>query len=151
VLGSQAQTRSSILTSLETQKYSVNLFEENIKSDFSKPESIAKYQDAITETYSKIDYVVAVGLYMIPLDLVLKSVPLAGYNNNIVIASNSMKIGHHEMLNTESIVLHEPIQTTVPPSESIDRHYEASVAVSPMYLSIGISLMVLTVFYVCKA
>jgi len=122
VLGSQAQTRSSILTSLETQNYFVNLLEENIKSQFSIPESIAKYQDAITKTYSKIDYVVAIRLYMIPSELVLKSVPLAGYNNNIVIASNNMKIGHNEMLNTESIVLHEPIQTTVPPSESFDRH-----------------------------
>jgi len=94
VLGSQVRTRLSILTSLETQQYFVHLLEENIKSEFSIPESIAKYQDAITKTYSKIDYVVAVGVYMIPSYLVLKSVPLAGYNNNIVIASSNMKIGH---------------------------------------------------------
>jgi len=52
VLGSQAQTRSSILTSRETQQYFVNLLEETLR-EFSIPEGIAKYQDAITETYSK--------------------------------------------------------------------------------------------------
>jgi len=84
---------------------------------------------------------------MIPSDLVLKSVPLAGYNNNIVIASNMMKIGHNVMLNTESVTLSEPILTRAvdPPTRP------AMATVSPMYLSIGIGLMVLAVFYVCKA
>jgi len=147
VRGSQAQTRSSMLTSLETQQYFVNSLEENIKIEFSIPESIAKYQDAFTKTYSKIDNVVAIGLCMIPSDLVLKSVPLAGYNNNIAIVSNNMKIGHNEMLNTESVTLSEPILTRAvdPPTRS------ATATVSPMYLSIGISLMVLALFYVCKA
>ena len=149
MLGSQAQTRSSILTSLETQQYFVNLLEENIKSEFSIPESITKYQDAITKTYSKIDYVVAKGLYMIPSDLVLKSVPLVGYNNNIVIASNNMKVGHNEMLNTESVTLSEPIltQSTVDPLT----RPTTSTAVSPVYLSVGISLVLLAVLYVCRA
>ena len=147
VLGSQAQTRSSILTSLETQQYFIDLLEENIKSEFSIPESIAKYQDAITKTYSKIDYVVAIGLYMIPSDLVLKSVPLVGYNNNIVIASHNMTIGHNEMLNTESVTLSEPIltRTVDPPTRP------TTTTVSPVYLSVGISLVILAVFYVYKA
>ena len=34
VLGSQAQTRSSILTSKEMQQYFVDLFEQNIKVNF---------------------------------------------------------------------------------------------------------------------
>jgi len=84
---------------------------------------------------------------VIPSDLVLKSVPLAGYNNNIVIASNIMKIGHNEMLNTESVTLSKPIlsQAVGPPTGP------ATATVSPIYLSIGISLMVLVFFYVCKA
>jgi len=136
VLGSQAQTRSSILTSLETQKYFVNLLEENIKSEFFIPESTAEYQDANTKTYSKIDYVVAIGLYMIPSDLVLKSVPLAGYNNNIVIASNNMKIGHNEMINTESVTLSEPILTrAVDPPTSLLLH--------PSVQCISVSVLVL--------
>ena len=53
ILGSQAQTRSNILKSFETQQYFVDLLEQNIKSMFSIPESIDKYQDAITKDQFK--------------------------------------------------------------------------------------------------
>jgi hypothetical protein len=64
---------------------------------FSITESIAKYQDAITQTNSRIVYVIAFGLYMIPSDLVLKAGTLVGYNNYIVIATAQIKIGQNEV------------------------------------------------------
>src|SRR6185436_7344860 len=96
VLGSQAQTRSSILTSPETQQTFVDLLEQDIKSLFSIPESIARYENAITNTNVKIDYVIGIGLYMIPSDLVLKVGQVTKYNNNILIADESLKIGYNE-------------------------------------------------------
>ena len=96
ILGSQAQTRSSILTSKETQQHFVDLLELNIKSQFSIPESITKYEESITKTHSKIDYVVGIGLYMMPTDLVLKVGSIQKYNNNIVIANDGVRIGHNE-------------------------------------------------------
>ena len=47
ILGSQAQTRSNIMKSLECQQNFVDLLESHINSLFSIPESIHKYQDAI--------------------------------------------------------------------------------------------------------
>jgi len=84
---------------------------------------------------------------MIPSDLVLKSVPLAGYNNNLLIASNNMKIGHNDSLNTDSLTIsiQDAPKVFTPPVSLTCR-----VAISPVYLSIGISLMVLAVFYICK-
>jgi hypothetical protein len=70
----------------------VHLLEHKIKSMFSIPEGIDKHRDAIIKTNSRIDYVVAVGLYMISSDLVLKVGKLVGYNNNIVVATSEMKI-----------------------------------------------------------
>src|SRR5271155_5206026 len=101
ILGSQVQTRSSILTSKETQQYFVDLLELNIKSLFSIPESITKYEESITKTNSKIDYVVGIRLYMMPTDLVLKVGSIQRYNNNIVIAREGITIGHNEKLNND--------------------------------------------------
>ena len=113
ILGSQAQTRSSILTSKETQQYFVDLLEQNIKSQFSIPESITKYEESITKTNSKIDYVVGIGLYMMPTDLVLKVGSIQKYNNNIVIANDDVRIGHNENLNsTEHGNVHAMVVST---------------------------------------
>jgi hypothetical protein len=72
---------------------------------FSIPKSIAKYQEAITKTNSRIDYAIAIGLYVIPSDLVLKADTSIGYNNSIVIATADMKIGQNDRLNTDSFAL----------------------------------------------
>jgi len=145
ILGSQAQTRSSILKSFETQQYFVDLLEQNIKSMFSIPESIDKYQDAITKTNSRIDYVISVGLYMIPSDLVLKVGKLVGYNNNIVVATSEMKIGKNEQVNTIQVpaIVKEP-----PENVQVEPMPPKSVEISPVYVSLGISVLILFVYYV---
>ena len=140
VLGSQAQTRSNILKSLKTQQYFVDFLEENIKSMFSIPESIAKYQDAIAKTNARIDYAVAIGLYMIPSDLVLKVGTLVGYNNNIVIATAGMKIGQNEQINRAQV---PSLRQDPKPVTPIIRN---SISVSPVHVSFGISLLVMLVF-----
>ncbi len=145
ILGSQAQTRSSILKSFETQQYFVDLLEQNIKSMFSIPESIDKYQDAITKTNSRIDYVIAVGLYMIPSDLVLKVGKLVGYNNNIVVATSEMKIGKNEQVNTIQV---PAIVKNPPENVQVEPLPPKSVEVSPVYVSLGISVLILFVYYV---
>ena len=112
-LGSQAQTRSSILTSKDTPQYFVDLLEQNIKSQFSIPESATKYEEAITKTNSKIDYVFGLGLYMMPTDLVLKVGSIQKYNNNFVIANDNVWIRHNEILNsTEHANVHAMVAST---------------------------------------
>ena len=144
VLGSQAQTRSSILKSLETQQYFTDLLEQNIKSMFSIPESITKYQDAITKTNSRVDYVVAQGLYMIPSDLVLKVGTVSGYNNNIVVASTDMKLGHNEQVNQVQLPSHLPLPA--PPVE-IPVVEPEPTTVPSVYIGLGASVFVLFLLY----
>jgi hypothetical protein len=146
ILGSQAQTRSNILKSFETQQYFVDLLEQNIKSMFSIPESIEKYQDAISKTNSRIDYVVAVGLYMIPSDLVLKVGKLVGYNNNIVVATSEMKIGQNEQVNTIQV----PAIEKKPP-ESVQVEAASVPEINPLYVSLSISILIWLVFYVMSS
>ena len=145
ILGSQAQTRSSILKSLETQQYFIDLLEQNIKSIFSIPESIDKYQNAISKTNSRIDYVIAVGLYMIPSDLVLKVGTLVGYNNNIMVATAGMKIGKNEQVNAIQV---PAIEEKPPENVEVESSPPKIVELSPVYVSVGISILILFVFYV---
>ena len=63
---------------------------------FSNPESIRKYQDAISNTNVRINYAVGIGLYMIPSNLVLHVGVIQKYNNNIVTADDSTEIGENE-------------------------------------------------------
>ena len=104
-LGAQAQTRSNILHSAETQQYFVNLLEQNIKSLFSIPESITQYQNAINNTNARVDYVISGGLYMIPTELTLNIGSVQGYNNHILIADQSAKPGHNANVNREQIII----------------------------------------------
>ena len=87
------------MKSLECQQNFVDLLESNIKSLFSIPESIRKYQDATSNTNVRINYAVGIGLYMIPSNLVLQVGVIQKYNNNIVIADDSREIGENEDIN----------------------------------------------------
>ena len=87
------------MKSLECQQNFVDLLESNVKSLFSIPESIRKYQDAISNTNVRINYAVGIGLYMIPSNLVLQVGVIQKYNNNLVIADDSTEIGENEDIN----------------------------------------------------
>ena len=117
ILGSQAQTRSDIINSLECQQNFVDLLESSVKSLFSIPEGIQKYQDAIANTNARINYAVGIGLYMIPADLVLKVGVIQKYNNNIIIADDSVEIGENEDLNRPTTAKSQV--STVPVEETI--------------------------------
>ena len=139
ILGAQAQTRSSILTSPESQQTFVDILEKNINSMFSIPESINQYQNSITNTHAKIDYVIGIGLYMIPSNLVLKTGSVERYNNNIVIAGQNMKLGYNENINKESLTV-KPIlekHMSKPPI-----YEEMKVKPNSIYLYAGVSVLV---------
>jgi len=101
VLGAQAETRSAIVgqfgTELDAQKQFVKLLEDSINQHADIPTSIARYQKALTDTHTRLDYVIAPGLYIIGSDMVLKMGMIENYNNNILIASPSMKVGKNEI------------------------------------------------------
>ena len=64
------------------------------------PDSIDRYQNAINNSYSKLDFAIGSGLYMIPSDLVMKMGNLDSYNNNILIATDDMDFGINNIKNS---------------------------------------------------
>ena len=83
---------------------------------------------------------------MIPSDLVLKAGTLIGYNNNIVIATADMNIGQNEQVNKTQVPGLQPkMKDHV--NEIAEASSKSSGIISPVYLSVGISLLVLLMFY----
>ena len=102
ILGPQAQTRTSILgtwTAFDAQKQFLANLEVAISSPVDLPSEIKRYQDVLQYTGFKVDFVFGIGLYMAPSDMLLHIGQVAGYNNEIVIATKSQKLGVNTGIN----------------------------------------------------
>jgi len=142
VLGSQAQTRSNIMKSLECQQNFVDLLELSVKSLFSIPESIEKYEDAITKTNARINYVVGIGLYMIPADLTLKVGVVQRYNNNIIIADDNTELGEND-INQTTIAT---VTTTAGKKMNVGSKQAVAPTLKSPEIAAGVSVLVLILF-----
>jgi len=122
ILGAQAQTRSSILgtgKAFDAQKQFLANVEDAINSAVDIPGSIERYQSTLQYARSKVDFVVGLGLYMIPSDMDLYIGTINGYNNLIIIASpddiGEIQLGHNNKVNEEIIKPQETFRT--PPDD----------------------------------
>lgn len=106
ILGAQAQTKSSILgvgKAFDTQKQFLANVEDAIESEIDLPSSIDRYQSTLQYARSKVDFVLGLGLYMIPSDMDLHVGTINGYNNLIVIASEKLQLGKNTEVNEETV------------------------------------------------
>ena len=96
ILGAQVQARTSIVgqsgTSPDAQKQFIKNFKDAINANLSIPDFIERYQNAINNSYFKLDFAVGSGLYMIPSDMVMKKGNVGNYNYNILIATDNMDL-----------------------------------------------------------
>ena len=104
IVGAQSQARSSILgtrKAFDAQKQFLANVEDVINSEVDLPGSIERYQLVLQYTRSKVDFVVGLGLYMIPSDMDLYIGTINGYNNLVTIASDNLQLGHNDSINEE--------------------------------------------------
>jgi hypothetical protein len=112
ILGAQSQTRSSILgtgRAFDSQKQFLANVEDSINSEINLPSSIERYQSTLQYARSKVDFVVAIGMYMIPSDMSLYIGKINGYNNLIVIASDDLQLGHNDEVNDEPPIVNDTL------------------------------------------
>jgi hypothetical protein len=110
LLGSQAQTRSSIMdssTGFDAQKQYLANLEDAINSAVDLPSSIKRYEDVLRYARSKVDFAVGGGLYMLPSDLRLQIGTIVNYNNEILVAGDDRKLGKNEDVNSKPAVVLE--------------------------------------------
>ena len=104
IVGAQSQARSSILgtgKAFDAQKQFLANVEDVINSEVDLPSSIERYQSTLQYARSKIDFVVGLGLYMIPSYMDLYIGTINGYNNLITIATDDLQLGHNDTINEE--------------------------------------------------
>ena len=64
--------------------------------------SIQRYQEAIADTKTRLDFAVAQGVWLIPSRMVINTESIVGYNNMLVISDANMKLGVNDNVNRES-------------------------------------------------
>ena len=102
ILGSQANTRSSILgtlgTARNTQTDFLVLIEDSIKT-LNVSNGPVKYQDAIQATKVRLNLAVGRGVLLLPARMIINTESIVGYNNNLRRATDDMKLGVNNQVN----------------------------------------------------
>ena len=106
ILTSQTSTRGQIIgheaRNLDVQRVFLNTFEDVVARRVSIPEDIQRFQKTLQYARSKVDYVVAEYVYMLPSDMNLKiGGNIRGYNNKILVSSPSFNIGTNLKVNLD--------------------------------------------------
>ena len=60
------------------------------------------YQLAVQEAKLRLDLAIAPGLWLMPSNMIINTESVVGYNNKLMKATNDMKFGVNNSLNTES-------------------------------------------------
>ena len=103
ILTSQTSTRGPIIghevQNLDAQCTFLNTFENIVNRRVNIPEDIQKFQKTLQYARSKVDYVIGEFIYMLLSDMNLRIKKVKNYNNKILIASPSFKIGTNVKIN----------------------------------------------------
>ena len=110
LLGSQASARRDILNSPAARSIFIDYLEDIIGRPVDTAADIARYQNVLNKARSKVDFAIAVQVYMLPSDMLLKAGNVRGYNNNLLIANDNVKIGviNQHINVTPKHVFHKP-------------------------------------------
>ena len=104
ILGAQARTRSTIQGvsggAIETQREFLDRIKDSIMLK-NISNSIQRYQEAIADTKTHLDFPVA-GVWLMPSRMVINTESIVGYNNMLVVSDGTMKLGVNNNVNRES-------------------------------------------------
>ena len=105
ILTAQASARAQIIgheaQNLDAQRMFLNTFENIVNRRVNIPEDIRRFQKTLQYARSKVDYTVAEYVYLLPSDMNLRIGKIGSYNNKILIASPSFKIGTNLKINLD--------------------------------------------------
>ena len=105
ILGAQARTRGTNHGvsggAIETQREFLDRIEDSIVLK-NISNSIQRYQEAIADTKTRLDFAVAQGVWLMPSRIVINTESIVGYNNILVISDETMKLGVNNNINRES-------------------------------------------------
>ena len=102
---SQTSTRAPIvgheIRNLDAQRVFLNTFESIVSRRADIPEDIQRFQKTLQYARNKVYYAIGEFIYMLPSDMNLRIGKIIRYNNKILIASPSFKIGTNVKINLD--------------------------------------------------
>ena len=105
ILTRQTSIRGPIIgheaRNLDAQRVFLNNFENIINRWADISEDIQRFQKTLQYARSKVDYAVKEYVYLLPSDMNLRIAKIRRYNNKILIASSSFKIGTNVKINLD--------------------------------------------------
>ena len=105
ILTAQTSARAQIIghevRNLDAQRLFLNNFENVINRRVDISEDIQRFQKTLQYARSKVNYAVAEYVYLLPSDMNLRIGKIRRYNNKILIASPSFKIGTNLKINLD--------------------------------------------------
>ena len=125
----QVQARSSIVgnsaPAVDAQQTLIGTFKALINEDYSIGIDIERYQGVLEHALSKVDFLVGIGIYMLPSNLNLSIGKTKGYNNKILVSNTDMKIGSNRDINRDHKKLTPPDvpqKIVIPAAQHDPRH-----------------------------
>ena len=103
ILSSQASARSNIIESPAARQIYIETFDDILHRRVDTAADIIRYQEVLKYARSKIDFAIAAGVYMLPSNMLLRVGKIEGYNNKLMIADSSIKIG---IINRDANLIH---------------------------------------------
>ena len=93
---------------------------------------IGRYQSTLKYTRSTLDYFVGKGLYVLPSDMLLRSLNqvISGYNDKIVVNDGGLELGKHDVGQAKPVskyVSKHAVKSTTPPKRgfhTLDDHHD---------------------------
>ena len=93
LLSSQSGARRNIMESPAARQIYLDNFNDIVERQVETAADIERYQNVLRYAYSKVDFGIAKGVYMIPSNMMLNMDNMGGYNNKLLIADSNVKIG----------------------------------------------------------
>ena len=102
ILTSQTSTRGPVIGhEADAQRVFLNTFESIVNRRVDIPEDIQRFQKTLQYARSKVDYATGEFIYMLQSNMNLRIGKIIRYNNKILIASPSFKIGTNVKINLD--------------------------------------------------
>ena len=105
ILMAQTNARAQIIgheaRNLDAQRVFLNSFENIVNRRVDISEDIQRFQKTLQYARGKVDYAVAEDVYLLPSNMNLRIGKIGRYNNKILIASPSFKIGTNLKINLD--------------------------------------------------
>ena len=126
ILYAQANARSIIIgnnsQALDAQSIFHNSFESLIDNQVTIVDDIKRFQNVLQHARSKVDFVVAEGVYMIPSDLKLRIKKIEFFNNKILISKPGFKVGVNKQVNHNPKPLPKHVQQNIHHHKNVKQH-----------------------------